>query len=93
MGRNSLFQTVILDRVGLLKMVEVNKILDDEAFYAYMCQRMLSISEKILKEKEKVIWIIDLSGKIMQLASKRVYSLIDKFIPMLEKFFPEMLCK
>lgn len=48
-----------------------------------MCQRMLFLSEKVLKEKEQVVWVVDLSGKIMQLASKRIYALLYKFLPIL----------
>jgi hypothetical protein len=39
-------------------------------------QRMLCLTENVLKDKEKVIWIFDLSGKIMQLASKKNYNIV-----------------
>lgn len=39
-------------------------------------QRLLFLSEHILHQKEKVIWIIDLNGKIMQLASKKTYTFL-----------------
>ncbi len=37
---------------------------------------MLYLSENVLQDKEKLIWIFDLSGKIMQLASKKNYNIV-----------------
>lgn len=76
MGRNSKQQTVIVDRIGNIKLNELGKIIEDEELIAYINQRMLHISEKVLREKEQIIWVIDLTGKIMQLASKRTYAII-----------------
>lgn len=53
-------QTVVLDRVGQIKIAELTKVIDDEMLFGYICQRVLSLSEATLKEKEQVVWIIDL---------------------------------
>jgi hypothetical protein len=92
-GRNCNQQLVVVDRVGPIKLADLSKVVDDEEFIAYVYQRMLHISEHVLKEKEQVIWIIDLAGKIMQLASKRTYKLLEKIIPNLQKYFPGILAK
>jgi hypothetical protein len=42
---------VVVDRVGSIKMNEVNKILDEDSIVAYFNQRLVHISEKILAEK------------------------------------------
>jgi len=39
------------------------------------------------------VWIVDLSGKIMQLASKRILDWIEKIIVNAQKYFPNMLAK
>lgn len=92
-GRNSKQQLVVVDRVGGIKVTELWKVVDDEEFVGYLYQRMLYISECVLKEKEQVVWVIDLAGKIMQLASKRTYGLLEKVVPMLQRYFPGMLAK
>lgn len=76
MGSNDASCIVVLDRVGIIKNNEISKYLDDDILYAYTMQRLLFLSEHILHQKEKVIWIIDLSGKIMQLASKKTYTFL-----------------
>lgn len=75
----------------MIKMTELSKYLDDDTIIAYTFQRLLYLSEKVLKEKEQVIWIIDLSGKIMQLASKKTYSILEKIIRGSQKYFPGLL--
>ncbi len=40
----------MVDRVGAVKMNEVSKILDEDQIVGYFNQRLLNISEKILKE-------------------------------------------
>jgi hypothetical protein len=39
------------------------------------------------------VWIVDLSGKIMQLASKRILDWIEKIINNSQKYFPDLLAK
>jgi hypothetical protein len=39
------------------------------------------------------VWIVDLSGKIMQLASKRILDWIEKIINNSQKYFPNLLAK
>ena len=57
----------------------------------YFNQRMLELSEKHLYEKDQVIWIVDLSGKIMQLASKKMIDTLHKIIDNLQNYFPDIL--
>ena len=57
----------------------------------YFNQRMLGIVEQVLEERDQIIWIIDLSGKIMQLASKKILEALDKIIANLNHFFPDVL--
>ena len=52
---------------------------------------MLGIVEQVLEERDQIIWIIDLSGKIMQLASKKILEALDKIISNLNHFFPDVL--
>lgn len=47
----------------------------------------------MLEEREQVVWIVDLSGKIMQLASKRILDSVYKIVANLQKYFPDMLAK
>lgn len=63
-----------MDVLGTIKPHEISKIIDDDALIGYIFQRLIYLSDHILHEKEQVIWIIDLSGKIMQLATKKVYN-------------------
>jgi hypothetical protein len=72
---------------------ELGKMIDDDALVGYTFQRLLHINEQVLKEKEAVIWIVDLTGKIMQLASKRVYNSLEKIIVNAQKYFPGLLHK
>lgn len=92
-GRNVNQHTVIIDRVGSIKLSELHKIVTDEQFVGYINQRMLHLSQSVLKEKEQVIWIIDLAGPILQLASKKVYLIIEKITINLQKYFPHILHK
>ena len=64
---------------------------DDEEMIAFFNQRMLQLSEGVLEEKDQVIWIIDLNGKIMQLASKKILDLLGKIVKNLQTFFPDIL--
>ncbi len=57
----------------------------------YFNQRMLELSERHLSEKDQVIWIVDLSGKIMQLASKKMIDTLHKIIDNLQNYFPDIL--
>ena len=58
---------------------------------AFFNQRMLKLSEEVLEEKDQVIWIVDLNGKIMQLASKKILELLSKIIKNLQTYFPDIL--
>ena len=82
-----------MDKIGTLKLGEIAKYFDDDALIAYTFQRLLYLSENVLKEKEQVIWILDLSGKIMQLASKKTYAIVEKIILGAQKYFAGMLYK
>lgn len=82
-----------MDRIGTLKLAEIAKYFDDDTFIAYTFQRLLHLSEKVLKEKEQIIWIFDLSGKIMQLASKKTYGILERIILGAQKYFPGILYK
>lgn len=92
-GRNQQGNLIVVDRVGCVKINEVNKILDEDSLVGYFNQRLLHISERVLNEKEQVIWVFDLQGKIMQLASKKTLSLLEKIIENVQKYFPEILSK
>lgn len=52
---------------------------------------MIELSETKLEERDQVVWIVDLGGRIMQLASKKILDQISKIIDNLQKYFPEML--
>jgi hypothetical protein len=52
---------------------------------------MIELSETKLEERDQVVWIVDLGGKIMQLASKKILDLIIKIVDNLQKYFPEMI--
>lgn len=52
---------------------------------------MIEMSETRLEERDQVVWIVDLGGKIMQLASKKIIDLITKIIDNMQLYFPEML--
>lgn len=51
-GRNVNQHTVIIDKVGSIKLSELHKIVADDQFVGYINQRMLHLSEHVLKEKE-----------------------------------------
>lgn len=44
MGRNSKQQTVIVDRIGNIKLNELGKLIEDEEIIGYINQRMLNLS-------------------------------------------------
>jgi hypothetical protein len=60
--------------IGAIKPHELSKIIDDDALIGYIFQRLIYLNDYLLHSKNKVIWILDLSGKIMQLATQKVYS-------------------
>lgn len=93
LGRNEDSYVVVLDRVGMIKNNEISKYLEDDILLGYTMQRLVFLSEHVLQQKEKVIWIIDLAGKIMQLASKKTYVLLDKIVAYSQKYFPGLLHK
>jgi|LakMenE01Jun11ns_1017448.scaffolds.fasta_scaffold9609631_1 hypothetical protein len=90
-GKNQHKHTVIVDRIGNIKIHDLSKVLEDEDLVGYMNQRLIYLSEKIVAEKEQIVWIIDLNGKIMQLASKKILESLQKIIVNLQRFFPELL--
>lgn len=90
-GKNLHKHTVVVDRIGNIKIVDLFRVLEDDELVHYTSQRLLRISEEVVGEKEQVIWIIDLSGKIMQLASKKILDFLQKIIANLQTYFPELL--
>lgn len=60
----------------MIKSQEIGKIVDDEVLISYIMQRLIFLSEHVLGQKERVVWVIDLAGKIMQLASKKTYTIM-----------------
>ena len=49
MGRNYHQQSILVDRIGSIKLSELSKVVEDEELIAYINQRMLQLSETILK--------------------------------------------
>jgi carbon monoxide dehydrogenase subunit G len=45
----------------------------------------------MLDEREQIVWIVDLGGKIMQLASKKILDALQKIIANAQKYFPDIL--
>jgi hypothetical protein len=82
---------VVVDRVGHIRVHELSKVLEDDQLVHYTSQRLLRISEHVIEEREQIIWIIDLNGKIMQLASKKILDCLQKIIATVQKYFPELL--
>lgn len=66
-------------------------MVDDDQFVGYTFQRLLHISENVLQDGQKVIWVIDLSGKILQLACKKTYNIVDRVVKHVQNYFPGML--
>jgi hypothetical protein len=91
-GRSQHRHTVVVDRVGNIKMQELAKVFEEDELAAYLSQRLIRLSER-LEEKEQLVWIVDLSGKIMQLASKKILDALSKIILNLQRFFPNILHK
>jgi hypothetical protein len=91
-GRSQHRHTVVVDRVGNIKMQELAKVFEEDELAAYLSQRLISLSER-LEEKEQLVWIVDLSGKIMQLASKKILDALSKIILNLQRYFPNILHK
>lgn len=78
LGRNSNSNDgniVILDQIGIIKVGQLTKFVDEEEIIGYTMQRLLHLNEHVVKGKERVVWIFDLAGKIMQLASKKNYAI------------------
>ena len=49
------------------------------------------MAEEVLGEGEQIVWVIDLSGKLMQLASKKILEAVQVVIGNATKYFPLML--
>jgi hypothetical protein len=77
--------------VGNLRVQDISKLFEEDQLEAFFNQRLLHLSEEILGEKDQVIWIVDLEGKIMQLASKKILDALAKIISNLQTYFPELL--
>ena len=60
---------------------------------AYINQRMVHLAEEVLGEGEQIVWVVDLSGKLMQLASKKIIEAVQVVIGNATKYFPMMLNK
>jgi len=58
---------------------------------AYTNQRLIHLAEEVLGEGEQVVWIFDLNGKLMQLASKKILEAVKVAIDNAVKYFPLML--
>ena len=67
--------------------------MDEDTFVTYCSERMLNLTEEIMREKERLVWVFDLSGKIMQLASKKVYGILARVIRNVTDHFPRVLEK
>ena len=83
----------MVDRVGCIKMQGLQKVLDEVELVAYMNQRLLQLSERVLGEQDQLVWVVDLGGKIMQLASKKMLEALHQLISNATTFFPNMLYK
>lgn len=82
---------MVVDRIGNVKVQDLNKLFEEDELVSYVNQRMIDLSENHLDEKDQIIWIIDLNGKIMQLASKKVIEQLIKIIQNLQTYFPDIL--
>lgn len=80
----------MVDRIGNIKLQALFKVIDEEQFVSYINQRLCQLAEEIVGDKQ-VIWIIDLNGKIMQLASKKNMELLNVIIGNASKYFPHLL--
>lgn len=92
-GKNEHRHTVVVDRIGNIKVHELSKVFEDDELVHYTSQRLLHLSEEVLGEREQLVWIIDLNGKIMQLASKKLLDSLQKIIATAQKYFPELLSR
>ena len=92
-ARDNTGNLVVVDKIGGIKISEVNKIMDEETFINYTISRLYHISEQVLQQKQTVVWIFDLTGKIMQLASKKVINILKKILEVSIKYFPGMVSK
>lgn len=48
-GRNKEGCTVVVDRIGNIKIQGLNKVLEDEDLVGYINQRLIYLSEKVLR--------------------------------------------
>ena len=92
-GKNSYGHMVVVDRVGHLKVQGLVKIIDYDEMINYTYQRLLVLAEELLAKDEQVIWVIDLAGKIMQLASKKILDALTSIITTAQHYFPLLLHK
>ena len=81
----------MVDRLGNIKIQHLSKVLDEDELVFYLNQRLCQIAEEYLGERQQVVWVIDLNGKIMQLASKKNMELLQTVIENAAKYFPGML--
>jgi hypothetical protein len=66
-------------------------VFEDDQLAQYTYQRLIKISEHVVDEREQIVWIFDLNGKIMQLASKKILDSLHKIIDTVQKYFPALL--
>ena len=52
---------------------------------------MCHLAEEVTGDKQQVVWIVDLNGKIMQLASKKNMEVLNNVVENAVKYFPHML--
>lgn len=90
-GKNSFGHTVIVDRVGHLKLQSLLKIIEYDEIANYTYQRLIALAEEELGQEEQIVWVIDLAGKIMQLGSKKVIDVLTAIITTANKYFPLLL--
>ena len=48
-GRNQHKHTVVVDRIGNIKIQELSKVFEDDEFVHYTCQRLIELSEHVLE--------------------------------------------
>ena len=90
-GQNERGYTVVVDRIGNIKLQNLSKVLDEDELVAYFNQRMCHLAEEVIGDKQQVVWIVDLNGKIMQLASKKNMEVLNNVVDNAVKYFPQML--
>ena len=73
---------------GHFKVQGLVKIIDYDELVNYTDQRLLFLAEELLAKDEQVIWVIDIGGKIMQLASKKILDALTSIITTAQHYFP-----